>query len=91
MKSNLDARYKAPDFDSKIADWLGSFEDDMWGGPPRIFGIGISVEGVKVVYRIIEASGMQETMPLVLFLNSIGLVDTGATVRGLDGVFSMTE
>ncbi|MFZ6686421.1 hypothetical protein ACO0K0_01590 [Undibacterium sp. SXout11W] len=89
MKTKLDSSYKAPEFDTKIADWLSTFKNDMWGGPPRTFGIGIEVEGVKVVYRVIEASGMQEAMPLIQFLHSIGLQDSRARVRGLDGVFVM--
>lgn len=88
MKTKLSSGYEAPDFDAQIADWIDSFEHDEWGGVIRKFGIADPRS--KMVYRSIEADGMQEVIALLQFLSSIGLRDLRLNFRSFDSVYGIS-
>lgn len=89
METKLSSSHQAPDFDAKIADWIDAFEHDQWGGVIRVFGICTTIDGAEVIYRSIEANGMQEVVPLLEFLHFIGLRDRNVNIRGIDAVYGL--
>lgn len=77
METKLIPSHKAPDFDAKIAEWIAAFpvDPDDWGGTMKRVAIVDKTGGNRVIYRRIDADGMQELIALLEFLHSIGLVD----------------
>ncbi|MCM2567814.1 hypothetical protein [Janthinobacterium kumbetense] len=77
MKTIVNSTYPAPEFDTKIADWLATYETSEHDFPdaPRRVGILLRRDDVSTVYRAIDGAGVSEIGKAYDFLESIGLRD----------------
>lgn len=75
MKTLLNSANLAPEYDVKIADWIGRYSAEGWGGEPRRVGVLAEINGGKDIYRAIDGDGIEEIDAAYTFLESIGLID----------------
>ncbi|PRC90993.1 hypothetical protein S2091_4289 [Solimicrobium silvestre] len=90
METTLHPGHKAPDFDTKITDFINTYDHYPWPSPPRYIGIAMIVDGSYVAYRTVEAMGMPEALDMLGFLHSIGMrdmIDSIPKKGKFDGIF----